>query len=74
MVGSRVGGIPDVIEDGVNGLLVPPDDPQALAAAIERILSDRELAERLGAGAYSSAERWRTTPEEWARRIAALVH
>jgi glycosyltransferase involved in cell wall biosynthesis len=74
VVGTRVGGIPDVIEDGVNGLLVPPDDPEALAAAIERILSDRELAERLGAGAYASAERWRTTPEEWARRIAALVH
>jgi glycosyltransferase involved in cell wall biosynthesis len=74
VIGTRVGGIPDVIEDGVNGLLVPPDDPQALAAAIERIFSDRELAERLGAGAQASAGRWRTTPEEWARRIAALVH
>jgi len=74
VVGTRVGGIPDVIEDGVNGLLVPPDDPQALAEAIERILSDRELAERLGGSAYASAERWRTSPEEWARRIAALVH
>jgi glycosyltransferase involved in cell wall biosynthesis len=74
VVGSRVGGIPDVIEDGVNGLLVPPGDPQAVAAALGRILSDRDLAERLGAAAYASAARWRTTPEEWARRIAALVH
>jgi glycosyltransferase involved in cell wall biosynthesis len=74
VVGTHVGGIPDVIDDGVNGLLVPPGDSQALAAALERILSDRSLAERLGAAAYASAERWRTTPEEWARRIAALVH
>ena len=74
VVGSRVGGIPDVVEDGVNGLLVPPDDSQALTAALERILSDRALAERLGAAAYASAARWRSTPEEWARRIAALVH
>ena len=36
VVASRIGGIPEVVEDGVTGLLVPPEDPAALAAAIER--------------------------------------
>jgi len=74
VVASRVGGIPDVIEEGANGLLVPPGDATALAGALERVLSDRALAERLGAAAHESSAHWRTTPEEWARRIAALVH
>src|SRR6266540_7567403 len=37
VIASRVGGIPDIIEDGVSGLLVPPADPEALADAIERV-------------------------------------
>lgn len=45
-IGSNTGGIPDIIEDGVNGLLVPPGDPDALAEAIIRILEDRDLADR----------------------------
>ena len=39
----------DVVRDGVNGLIIPPNDPNALAAAIERLYRDRELAARLGA-------------------------
>jgi L-malate glycosyltransferase len=41
-VGTRVGGIPEVIDDGVTGLLVPPRDPPALATAIVRLLNDPE--------------------------------
>ncbi len=52
VVGSRVGGIPDVVVDGETGVLVPPDDAGALAEALERVLSDRELADRLGAEAH----------------------
>jgi glycosyltransferase involved in cell wall biosynthesis len=56
-IASRVGGIPDIIEDGVSGLLVPPADPQALANAIERVARDPTFAKRL---ADAGRERLRT--------------
>ena len=73
VVGSRVGGIPDIVEDGVSGVLVEPGDPQALADALVRVLSDRPLAERLGAAAHAAVQPWLATPEEYARRIRELV-
>lgn len=51
VVATRVSGIPDVIEDGLNGLLVELDDVEGTAAAIARLLSDPGLAARLGAAA-----------------------
>ena len=47
-VGTRVGGIPEVIDDGVTGSLVPPHDPTALSSAIVRLLKDRDLRARMG--------------------------
>ena len=51
VVASRVGGLIDLVEDGRTGLLVPPRDPAALRAALERLLADSELRARLGASA-----------------------
>jgi glycosyltransferase involved in cell wall biosynthesis len=73
VIGSRAGGTPDIVEDGVNGLIVPAGDAAALAAAIERIIEDDDLASRLGAAAAESAAAWVATPTEYADRMAALV-
>ena len=62
VVATGVGGLRDAIEDGVDGLLVPPRDPAALRGALERLLADPELRSRLGAAARSSAQR-RFSPE-----------
>lgn len=48
VIASRIGGLPDNVEDGVNGLLVPPEDPVALRQAISRLLADPALRTRLG--------------------------
>jgi glycosyltransferase involved in cell wall biosynthesis len=48
VVATRVGGIPEVVEHGVTGLLVPPEDPAALAEAIRMLLDDPPLARRMG--------------------------
>jgi glycosyltransferase involved in cell wall biosynthesis len=48
VVATRVGGNPEVVEEGVTGLLVPPRDPQALASAMCRLLENPELASRFG--------------------------
>jgi glycosyltransferase involved in cell wall biosynthesis len=73
VVGSRVGGIPDIVEDGRTGTLVPPENADALADALVEVLSDRALAERLGSAARAAVEPWLATPEEYARRIRELV-
>ena len=51
IVATAVGGVPQVITDGVDGLIVPPGDPGALADAIERVASDADLRRHLGEGA-----------------------
>ncbi len=48
VVASRVGGIPDLVDHGVNGLLVPPEDAGELAAAIKKILLDPQLGREMG--------------------------
>ncbi len=54
---SKVGGIPEVVEDGVNGLLVPPENPAALVAALRRLLDDAALRESMaGANRARAAE------------------
>jgi glycosyltransferase involved in cell wall biosynthesis len=60
VVASAVGGVPEVVRDGENGLLVPAGDAEALAAAIRRLLGDDELRQRLAAAAAPSVESYST--------------
>jgi glycosyltransferase involved in cell wall biosynthesis len=57
VVATAVGGVPGVVEDGESGLLVPPGDAAALAAAIERLLDDPQLRARLAEKAREKVER-----------------
>lgn len=73
VLGARVGGIRDLVEEGVNGVLVPPGDTGALADALVLLLSDRGLLERLAGAARESALPWILSPEEFAERQAQVV-
>jgi len=73
VVGSRVGGIPDLVADGETGLLVAPGDARALADAIVHALDDRAVAVRLGTAARAAIDPWLATPEDYARRVRELV-
>jgi glycosyltransferase involved in cell wall biosynthesis len=73
VVATDAGGIPDLVTHEREGLLVPPADPVPLAAALERVLGDRELAERMGKAAHVRYADWDTTPEELARHMRSLV-
>jgi glycosyltransferase involved in cell wall biosynthesis len=73
VIGARAGGIPDLVEDGENGLLVDPEDREALAGAMIQVLSNGELAERLSRRSREVADRWISTPEEYAARVRVLV-
>ncbi|MDP2834783.1 MAG: glycosyltransferase [Pseudomonadota bacterium] len=55
VISTPVGAITEIIEDGRTGLIVPPQNPAALAAAAERLLTDAALAQRLGAAARADA-------------------
>jgi glycosyltransferase involved in cell wall biosynthesis len=62
MVGTRIPGLVDAVEDGVTGLLVPPGDPTALAGAIRRLIEDQALRRRLGiAGRHFVSTRFSDT-------------
>jgi glycosyltransferase involved in cell wall biosynthesis len=73
VVATRAGGILDLVEDGREGLLVEVGDVQGLAAQLGRVLSDRVLAERLGAAAHERFPQWDQTAEQWAERMRGLV-
>jgi glycosyltransferase involved in cell wall biosynthesis len=57
VVVTRVGGVPELVSDGVEGLLVPPRDSGALATALERVLRDGSLAQRMGRAGRGKVER-----------------
>ena len=71
VVTTGVSGIPELVRDGENGLLVPPDDPAGLADALQRLRRDPQLAARLGAAGRETV-RERFDGETLARRLASL--
>jgi glycosyltransferase involved in cell wall biosynthesis len=71
VVATHGGGLPEVVEDGATGLLVPPDDVDALAAALRRLLDDRDLRRRLGSEGRARALA-RFAPEAAARAFEQL--
>lgn len=78
VVSTRVGGVPDLLEDGVDAMLVPPRDAKAMAAAVSRVLEDSLLAERLSSGARRKVEAfdWSILLPQWEGlfRAAAGTH
>jgi glycosyltransferase involved in cell wall biosynthesis len=71
VISTEVGGVGEIVTDGLNGLLVPPDDPEALAAAIRRFFADGELRARLRAEAPGSVTRF--APEPVYARLEAML-
>lgn len=57
VIASKVGGIPEVITNDRNGVLIPPNEPELLADAIQRILKGKKFAERIGRNARRSIEK-----------------
>ena len=71
VIASRVGGVPEIITDGENGLLVEPGDPNALRETLKLVLSDRSIQQRLKSAARQSALRF-----DWRRvglRFAEII-
>jgi glycogen(starch) synthase len=71
VVATDVGGVTEILRDGENGLLVPMNDPDALAGAIRRYFDDEALQDRLRAAAVASVARF--SPDEIYGRLEALL-
>lgn len=71
VIATEVGGIPEVVKDGVNGILVPPRDPSAIAHAVKALGSDPVLARRMGEAGRAMAAREHSM-ETMLDRIEAL--
>jgi glycosyltransferase involved in cell wall biosynthesis len=72
VVSSAISGIPELVRDDETGLVVPPDDPAAVAAAVRRLAEDAALRNRLAAAARARVERQHDTRTN-ARRLVALM-
>ena len=76
VVATDVGGLPEIIQNEVTGLLVPPRDPQALAAAIERLIDQPEERRRLGEAARLRVEKdftWNQTARQTERAYEQAI-
>lgn len=75
VVSTDVGGMPYIVTDGVDGLLVPKDDAKAMAAAVRRVLDNPDLADRLSSNARLKAESfdWDKILPRWREHIAKVI-
>lgn len=73
VIGTDAGGVPEIIDDGETGLLVPPRDPTALASAIERLAADSDLRGRLARAGKASADARFAEEEHFERLVACLA-
>lgn len=75
VVATNVGGLPDLITDGENGLLVPEGDVQAMASAVKLLLADCDMAGRISVNARALAERssWTNVKKAWEEVFAELL-
>ena len=73
VVATGAGGVLDLVTSGVEGILIPPADTDALVAELNRVLTDPDLAERLGAAAHERYADWHATAEDFARQTRDLV-
>jgi glycosyltransferase involved in cell wall biosynthesis len=71
IVATRVGGVPETVTDGETALVIPAHDPAAMAEAMERLLTDRELGRRMGAKAREVAET-QFSPDEYSRAMIRI--
>ena len=74
VVATRAGGIPEVVHDGITGLLVPPRDPQALARALLYLLRHPEQGKKLGAAGRTRVERHFTAERMATRTMQVYQH
>ena len=76
VVATNAGGVPAILTDGLNGLLVPRNAPQAAADAMLRLLDDPELARRLAATAFDGCGRyqWSSVRAQWLELYRGLAH
>ena len=72
VIASRVGGVPEVIEDGVNGFLVPPGDADSLKTALDRFLDEPRLVKKMGEAARTSIDD-RFSPGTFQQTIQSLI-
>jgi glycosyltransferase involved in cell wall biosynthesis len=75
IVSTNVGGIPYLLDDGINGLLVPPDNPDAMAAAVRQVLTDTEFASNLSLNARKKAEQfdWSVLLPQWEKLFVEVA-
>ena len=77
VVASRIGGIPEVVVDGETGSLVPPEDPYALAAALNELARDPDRAEAMGRAGRERAISefdWTAIAAQTAALYAEIAH